>query len=147
MGLRLQEIEKSLSTVLIRADGLDQAKHRCPRSLVFGHAYQRLLRPSLHIQILGHKFGHISYILFFAWSFVSIPFLLPVLSRTPAQDDLGPRPFCLQLVCFSFFFGKVFFVLSLPSFFGIVLIIKITCNVLFCWNLLFCFWCPGLGLK
>lgn len=84
---------------------------------------------------------------FFAWSFVSIPFLLPVLSRTPAQDDLGPRPFCLQLVCFSFFFGKVFFVLSLPSFFGIVLIIKITCNVLFCWNLLFCFWCPGLGLK
>ena len=53
MGLKLQEVEKSLSTVLIRADGLDQAKHRCPRSLVQGHSFQRLLRPALHIQNFG----------------------------------------------------------------------------------------------
>ena len=59
----------------------------------------------------------------------------------------GQGLFACSWYVFHFFFGKVFFVLSLPSFFGIVLIIKITCNFLFCWNLLFCFWCPGLGLK
>ena len=52
MGMLLHEIEKSLSVALIRADGLDQAKHRCPRALVHGHAWQRLLRPALHIQKL-----------------------------------------------------------------------------------------------
>lgn len=55
MGLKLQEIEKTLSIALIRADGLDQAKHRCPRSLVQGHHFQRLLRPALHIQSFGFE--------------------------------------------------------------------------------------------
>ena len=50
--MKFKEVEKALSIVLIRADGLDQAKHRCPRRLIQGHFFQRLLRPALHIQNL-----------------------------------------------------------------------------------------------
>ena len=57
MGFRLQQIQRSLSVVLIRADGLDQAKHRIPRTLQPTHAWDRLWRPPATIQMV-HGAGH-----------------------------------------------------------------------------------------
>ena len=34
----------------IRADGVDQAKFRVPRALTKTHAFDKLIRPTLHVQ-------------------------------------------------------------------------------------------------
>ncbi|CAE7423854.1 unnamed protein product, partial [Symbiodinium sp. CCMP2592] len=57
MGVRLRDIQRSLSVVLIRADGLDQAKHKCPRSMTKTHGFEALLRPSLSVLMLWAQ-GH-----------------------------------------------------------------------------------------
>ena len=57
MGWRLQSIQRELSVVLLRADGLDQAKHRVPRALHPTHSWNKLWRPPQTIQMV-HASGH-----------------------------------------------------------------------------------------
>ena len=58
MGQRLSDLSRKLSAVLVRVDGIDQAKFRVPRVLQKAHAFDRLVRPALHIQgIWAHCFG------------------------------------------------------------------------------------------
>lgn len=54
----LSRLSGKLSVLTIRADGVDQAKFRCPRVLAKGHLFDRLVRPALHVQgIWCHGFG------------------------------------------------------------------------------------------
>ena len=57
-GRCLSDLNAKLSVLLVREDGVDQAKFKCPRKLVKGHAWDRLIRPALHVQgIWAHGFG------------------------------------------------------------------------------------------
>ena len=38
--------------MLIRSDGLDQAKHRCPRTMLPSKIFSELVRPALHCHML-----------------------------------------------------------------------------------------------
>jgi hypothetical protein len=40
----------SASVLCIPVNGMDQAKFRVPRKLVLTHAFEKLLRPALHVQ-------------------------------------------------------------------------------------------------
>ena len=53
----MRDIQESLSVLLLRADALDQAKHKCPRVLTKTHAFDALLRPSLSVMMLWAQ-GH-----------------------------------------------------------------------------------------
>ena len=54
----LHQMERNLSVVLVRADGLDQAKHKVPRALTKTHVFDRLWRPALHCHMVwSHGFG------------------------------------------------------------------------------------------
>ena len=54
----LSSIGKELSSILVRADGADQAKFRVPRDNQRTHAFDTLLRPALHVQgCWAHGFG------------------------------------------------------------------------------------------
>ena len=47
------------SVLSVIEDGMDQAKFRVPRVLVRSHAFERLLRPALHVQgIWAHGGGY-----------------------------------------------------------------------------------------
>ena len=50
MGALLAALAHQLSHVLMRLDGVDQAKFRVPRQLVKTHAFEKLIRPALHVQ-------------------------------------------------------------------------------------------------
>ena len=49
-GYRFQATALGSPVLTINADGMDQAKFRVPRVLVRSHAFERLLRPALHVQ-------------------------------------------------------------------------------------------------
>jgi hypothetical protein len=54
----LSRLSGKLSVVTLRADGVDQAKFRCPRCLTKSHSFDRLIRPALHVQgVWCHGFG------------------------------------------------------------------------------------------
>ena len=58
-GYRWQASALSSSALTVIADGMDQAKFRVPRQLVHSHAFERLLRPALHVQgIWAHGAGY-----------------------------------------------------------------------------------------
>ena len=50
MGARLSTMARQSSFWLIRADGVDQAKFRVPRCATKTHAFDKLIRPALHVQ-------------------------------------------------------------------------------------------------
>ena len=50
MGSRLSAIAQQSSFWLIRVDGVDQAKFRVPRCMTKTHAFDKLIRPALHVQ-------------------------------------------------------------------------------------------------
>ena len=50
MGHFLTTLARQFSHVLMRLDGVDQAKFRVPRQLVKTHAFEQLIRPALHVQ-------------------------------------------------------------------------------------------------
>ena len=50
MGDRLNTMARRSSCWLIRVDGVDQAKFRVPRCATKSHAFEKLLRPALHVQ-------------------------------------------------------------------------------------------------
>ena len=57
-GQVLGNLSKRLSSCLLRVDGVDQAKFRVPRVTLKSHAFEKLLRPALHIQgAWCHGFG------------------------------------------------------------------------------------------
>jgi hypothetical protein len=57
-GQVLLNLSKRLSSCLLRVDGVDQAKFRVPRVALKSHAFEKLLRPALHIQgAWCHGFG------------------------------------------------------------------------------------------
>ena len=41
----------SLQVLLLRSDGLDQAKHKVPRSLVQSKTFSELVRPACHVMM------------------------------------------------------------------------------------------------
>ena len=46
------------STLMIRSDGLDQAKHRVPRVMVKSKSFEELVRPAMHVQMVwAHTYG------------------------------------------------------------------------------------------
>jgi len=50
MGQLLQSLARKFSHWFIRADGVDQAKFRVPRTATKTHAFEKLIRPALHVQ-------------------------------------------------------------------------------------------------
>ena len=50
MGAMLNTMARQSSFWLIRADGVDQAKFRVPRCATKTHAFEKLIRPALHVQ-------------------------------------------------------------------------------------------------
>ena len=50
MGARLISLARQFSFWLLRADGVDQAKFRTPRCHTKTHAFDKLIRPALHVQ-------------------------------------------------------------------------------------------------
>ena len=44
------------SVLLVRSDGLDQAKHKVPRVSTFSKAFTELVRPAMHVQMLWAHF-------------------------------------------------------------------------------------------
>jgi hypothetical protein len=57
-GQIMSSLSKRLSSFLLRVDGVDQAKFRVPRVLLKSHAFEKLIRPALHIQgAWCHGFG------------------------------------------------------------------------------------------
>ena len=44
------------SVLLVRSDGLDQAKHKVPRMSVFSKAFTELVRPAMHVQMMWAHF-------------------------------------------------------------------------------------------
>ena len=57
-GQLLNQLAKRFSSILLRVDGVDQAKFRVPRVLRKSHAFEKLIRPALHIQgAWCHGFG------------------------------------------------------------------------------------------
>ena len=58
LGQELNLLHGKLSVLLIREDGVDQAKFKCPRKLVKGHFWDKLYRPALHVHgVWAHGFG------------------------------------------------------------------------------------------
>ena len=58
-GHRWASTMLSASVLCIAVDGMDQAKFRVPRKLVLTHAFEKLLRPALHVQgIWAHGAGY-----------------------------------------------------------------------------------------
>ena len=58
LGQELKLLHGKLSVLLIREDGVDQAKFKCPRKLVKGHLWDKLYRPALHVHgVWAHGFG------------------------------------------------------------------------------------------
>ena len=58
MGQLLNTLGRQLSHLVMRVDGLDQAKFRVPRALKKTHAFDKLIRPALHVQgAWAHGFG------------------------------------------------------------------------------------------
>ena len=55
MGSLLNMLARQSSFWCIRVDGVDQAKFRVPRVLTNTHAFDKLIRPTLHVQGLGAK--------------------------------------------------------------------------------------------
>ena len=49
-GCRAERLGLNASFMALIADGIDQAKFRLPRQNVKGHAFERLIRPALHVQ-------------------------------------------------------------------------------------------------
>ncbi|CAK0812887.1 unnamed protein product [Prorocentrum cordatum] len=57
-GLRLSQVAQNLSVLVLRVDGVDQAKFRVPRTHSPSHAFEKLLRPALHVTgAWSHGFG------------------------------------------------------------------------------------------
>jgi hypothetical protein len=57
-GQLFGSLSKRLSSFVLRVDGVDQAKFRVPRVALKSHAFEKLLRPALHIQgAWCHGFG------------------------------------------------------------------------------------------
>ena len=50
MGQLLISLARKFSEWLLRADGVDQAKFRVPRKASKTHAFEKLIRPALHVQ-------------------------------------------------------------------------------------------------
>ena len=50
MGTRLITMARHSSFWFIRADGVDQAKFRIPRVSTKTHVFDKLIRPTLHVQ-------------------------------------------------------------------------------------------------
>ena len=50
MGQLLTALGRQLSHITIRVDGVGQAKFRAPRVLSKTHAFDKLIRPALHVQ-------------------------------------------------------------------------------------------------
>ena len=50
MGTRLITMARHSSFWFIRVDGVDQAKFRVPRVSTKTHAFDKLIRPALHVQ-------------------------------------------------------------------------------------------------
>ena len=50
MGALLSSMARQSSFWLLRADGVDQAKFRVPRCATKSHAFEKLIRPALHVQ-------------------------------------------------------------------------------------------------
>ena len=100
MGLKLQSIQRELSVVLLRADGLDQAKHRVPRALQPTHAWDKLWRPPQTIQMV-HASGH-------GLHFAVLDFDVPKNTNSNVEcisrmlnvvyENLGTMPFYLTIV-------------------------------------------------
>ena len=58
MGQLLNTLGRQLSHLVMRVDGVDQAKFRVPRALKKTHAFDKLIRPALHVQgAWAHGFG------------------------------------------------------------------------------------------
>jgi hypothetical protein len=58
MGEQMALLRQKMSCMMVRVDGVDQAKFRCPRVLEKTHHFDRLIRPALHLQgIWCHHFG------------------------------------------------------------------------------------------
>ena len=52
----LQLMEQSV--LLLRSDGLDQAKHKVPRTLVHSRSFEEVIRPAMHCQMIwAHCWG------------------------------------------------------------------------------------------
>jgi hypothetical protein len=49
MGTLLSTLARHSSFLFIRVDGVDQAKFRVPRVLTKTHAFDKLVRPALHV--------------------------------------------------------------------------------------------------
>ena len=46
------------SVLLLRSDGLDQAKHKVPRTLIHSKSFEEIIRPAMHCQMIwAHHFG------------------------------------------------------------------------------------------
>lgn len=57
-GHQLDSSYGKMSVLMVREDGVDQAKFKCPRKLVKGHDWDKLHRPALHVHgIWAHGFG------------------------------------------------------------------------------------------
>ena len=57
-GQIMNTIARRMSLMLVRIDGMDQAKFRVPRALKKSHITDALLRPALHIQgVWSHGFA------------------------------------------------------------------------------------------
>ena len=50
MGTLLSTMARQSNLWFIRVDGIDQAKFRVPRVLTKTHGFDKLIRPSLHVQ-------------------------------------------------------------------------------------------------
>ena len=50
MGYVLSSLEQQFSHMLLRIDGVDQAKFRVPRCLTKTHSFEKMIRPALHVQ-------------------------------------------------------------------------------------------------
>ena len=58
MHCMLLSLSRSVSLMLMRVDGVDQAKFRVPRTNVKTHLTDKLIRPALHVQgCWAHGFG------------------------------------------------------------------------------------------
>lgn len=57
-GFSFANLARNLSHLAMCADGVDQAKFRCPRVLIKTHNFDKLLRPAMHVQgVWAHGFG------------------------------------------------------------------------------------------
>lgn len=58
-GIPLHSLQHSV--LLLRSDGLDQAKHKIPRCQTFTKSFTQLVRPAMHVQMLWAHFHSVEF--------------------------------------------------------------------------------------